>query len=171
MTEWTEKVSTKILLPKLIWSTRRFQVIGIPRWSGHCLTVIYSNIIPLNTKLFTKYLRRHPSKHIRTKDHLKSFPDASKSHKRSTNLSDRAYFRQFSDWYERHFGHSRESSGMLIPVLDKIMYHSIRMEKFTWRPTILICMLRHWPCILHKLLSVPSLNQQHSPSDFWDQGR
>ena len=31
-------------------------------------------------------------------ENLKSFPDASKSHKISTNLSDRAYFRQFSDW-------------------------------------------------------------------------
>ena len=35
----------------------------------------------VNTKFFTKYLRRHPSKHIRTKNHLKSFPDASKSQK------------------------------------------------------------------------------------------
>ena len=34
---------------------------------GHCLTVIYSNIVPLNIKLFTKYLRRHPSKQICTK--------------------------------------------------------------------------------------------------------
>ena len=41
-------------------------------------------IVPSNTKLFTKYLRRHPSKHIRTKNYLKSFPDASKSHKTST---------------------------------------------------------------------------------------
>ena len=31
-----------------------FQVMGIPRGGGHCLTVIYSNIVPLNTKLFTK---------------------------------------------------------------------------------------------------------------------
>ena len=53
--------------------SRWFQVMGIPRWCGHCLTVIYSNIVPLNTKLFTKYLRRHPSKHIHTKNHLKIF--------------------------------------------------------------------------------------------------
>ena len=32
------------------------------------------------------------------KNYLKSFPDASKSHKTSTNLSHRAYFRQFFDW-------------------------------------------------------------------------
>ena len=43
------------------------------------------------------------------KNHLKSFSDASKSHKTSTNVSDRAYFRQFSDWQEKHFGHSQES--------------------------------------------------------------
>ena len=47
--------------------TRWFQVMGIPRRGGHCLTVIYSNIVPLTTNLFTKYLRRHPSNHIRTK--------------------------------------------------------------------------------------------------------
>ena len=47
--------------------TKWFQVMGIPRWRGHCLTVIYSNIVPLNTTLFAKYLRRHPSKHICTK--------------------------------------------------------------------------------------------------------
>ena len=46
------------------------------------------------------------------KNHMKSFPDAPKSHKTSTNLSDRAYFRQFSDWWERHFGHSQESPEM-----------------------------------------------------------
>ena len=48
-------------------SSRWFQVMGISRWGGHCLTVIYSNIVPLNIKLFTKYLRRHPSKQICTK--------------------------------------------------------------------------------------------------------
>ena len=35
-------------------STGSFQVMGIPRLHGHILTVIYSNIFPLNTKLFTK---------------------------------------------------------------------------------------------------------------------
>ena len=54
--------------------TRWFQVMGFPRWGGHCLTVIYSNIVPSNIKLSTKYLRSHPSKHIRTKNNLKSFP-------------------------------------------------------------------------------------------------
>ena len=32
------------------------------------------------------------------RNHLKNFPDAFMSHKTSTNLSVRAYFRQFSDW-------------------------------------------------------------------------
>ena len=40
---------------------------GSPQRSGHRLAVIYSNTVPLNTNVFTKYLRRHPSKHIRTK--------------------------------------------------------------------------------------------------------
>ena len=65
--------------------------------------VIYSNIVPLNTKLFTKHLRRHFSKHIRTKNHLKSFSDVSNSHKTSTNLSNRAYFWEFSEWIGEAF--------------------------------------------------------------------
>ena len=55
------------MLIKFKEATRWFQVTGIPRWGGHRLAVIYSNIVPLNSKLFNKYLRRHPSKHIRTK--------------------------------------------------------------------------------------------------------
>ena len=47
--------------------TRWFQVTGIPRKGGQCLTVIYSNIVALNTRLFTKYVRRHLSKKINTK--------------------------------------------------------------------------------------------------------
>ena len=47
--------------------SRWFQVMGIPRKGGQCLAVIYSNIVALNTKLFTRYLRRHPSKKINTK--------------------------------------------------------------------------------------------------------
>ena len=43
---------------------RWFQVMGIPRKSGQCLAVIYSNIVALNTWLFTRYVRRHPSKKI-----------------------------------------------------------------------------------------------------------
>ena len=46
-----------------------------------------------------------------------SFPDASKRHKTSTNLSNRAYFRQFSDWQERHFRHSQESPGLFTEIL------------------------------------------------------
>ena len=46
--------------------TRWFQVMGIPRKGGQCLAVIYSNIAALNTKLFTRYVRRHPSKNINT---------------------------------------------------------------------------------------------------------
>ena len=48
---------------------------GIPRCGGHCLAVIYSNV---NTKLLTKYLRRHPSKHILTKKLLQVPPRAIK---------------------------------------------------------------------------------------------
>ena len=53
--------------------TRWFQVMGIPRWRGHCLTACHSNIVPLNIKLFTKYLRRHPSKHSHQKTTWKAF--------------------------------------------------------------------------------------------------
>ena len=50
-------------------------------------------------QLFTRFVRRHPSKkHLTPKSYLKSFLDASESHKTSANLSVRAYFRQFSDW-------------------------------------------------------------------------
>ena len=42
-------------------------VMGIPRKCGHCLAVIYSNIVALNTGLFTRYVRRHHSKKINTK--------------------------------------------------------------------------------------------------------
>ena len=42
---------------------------------------------------------------------MKSFLGASESHRTSANLSVRAYFRQFFDWWERHFGHSQESPG------------------------------------------------------------
>ena len=62
------KTTIKICQGKKPVPARWFQVMGIPRWGRHCLTVIYSNIVPLNTKLFTKYLRKHPSKHIRTKE-------------------------------------------------------------------------------------------------------
>ena len=47
--------------------SRCFQVMGIPRKGGQCLAVIYSSIVVLNTKLFTRYVRRHPSKKINTK--------------------------------------------------------------------------------------------------------
>ena len=47
--------------------TRRFQVMGIPRKGGQCLEVIYSNIVELNTGLFTRYVRRHLSQKINTK--------------------------------------------------------------------------------------------------------
>ena len=75
-------------------------VLNIPRCTEHTLyrVVIYSNIVPLNTKLFTKYMRRHPSKHIRTKKPPEKLSKCLQEHKTSTNLSDRAYFRKFSDW-------------------------------------------------------------------------
>ena len=47
-----------------------FQVIpghGNPQKGGQCLVVIYSNIVALNTRLFTRYVKRHPSKKINTK--------------------------------------------------------------------------------------------------------
>ena len=56
---------TRLVL--LMLSTRCFQVIGIPIKGGQCLAVIYSNIVALNTRLFTRYVRRHPSKKIDTK--------------------------------------------------------------------------------------------------------
>ena len=37
------------------------------RIGGQCLAVIYLNIVALNTILFTRYVRRHPSKKINTK--------------------------------------------------------------------------------------------------------
>ena len=40
---------------------------GIPRKDGQCLAVIYSNIVVLNTKRFTRYVKKHPSKKINTK--------------------------------------------------------------------------------------------------------
>ena len=56
-----------------------------------------------------------PVKRLTPKGYLKSFLDASESHKTSANLSVRAYFRQFSDWWETYFGHSQESPGRHIP--------------------------------------------------------
>ena len=40
---------------------------GIPRKGGQCLAVIYSNIVALNTRLFSRSVRRQPSKKINTK--------------------------------------------------------------------------------------------------------
>ena len=54
-----------------------------------------------------------PVKRLTPKIYLESFLDASESHKTSANLSVRAYFQQFSNWYETYSGHSQESPGML----------------------------------------------------------
>ena len=70
----------------------------IPRKRGQCLAVFYSNIIALNTKIFTRYLRTHYSKQIHTKKPHEKLLGVSKSHKTSVNLSDRAYFWQYIDW-------------------------------------------------------------------------
>ena len=86
---------------------------GIPRKGGQFLAVIYSNIVTLNTKLFTKYVKRHPSKKINTKKLPEKLLDASESHKTSAGLSVRAYFPQFSDWWDTYFGHSQESPGTI----------------------------------------------------------
>ena len=69
-----------------------------PETADNLLAVSYSNTVALNTGLFTRYVRRDPSKKINTKKLPESFLDASESHKTSANLSVRAYFRQFSDW-------------------------------------------------------------------------
>ena len=53
--------------PVLDNHTRWFQIMEIPKIGGQCLAVIYSNIVVLNTKLFTRYVRTHPSKKINTK--------------------------------------------------------------------------------------------------------
>ena len=39
-----------------------------PQKGGQRLAVIYSNIFGLNTRLFARYVRRHPSKRINTKE-------------------------------------------------------------------------------------------------------
>ena len=41
---------------------------GNPQESRQCSAVIYSNTVALNTKLFTRYGRKHPSKKINTKE-------------------------------------------------------------------------------------------------------
>ena len=59
---------------------------GIPRKGKQCLAVIYSNIVVLNARRLTSYVRRHPSKKIKRltpKSYLKNFSNASKSHKTS----------------------------------------------------------------------------------------
>ena len=89
------------VFPYLSWyviavNSRWFQVMGIPRKRGQCLAVIYSNIVALNTRLFTR--EGIPVKRLTPKSYLKSFLDASGSHKTSANLSVRDYFRQFPDW-------------------------------------------------------------------------
>ena len=40
---------------------RWFQVMGVPRNGGQCLSVIYLSIVPLIIENFTKYLKTHPS--------------------------------------------------------------------------------------------------------------
>ena len=104
---------------KRVCSTRWFQVMGIPRKGGQCLTVIYSNIVAWNTNFSSDMWEGIPVKRLTPKSYLKSFSDASESHKTSTNLSVRAYFRQFSDWQETYFGHSQESPGTVKGVQNK----------------------------------------------------
>ena len=52
-----------------------------------------------------------PVKRLTPKSYRKSFSDASENHKTSADLSVRAYFRQFSDWYDTYFDHSQEPPG------------------------------------------------------------
>ena len=71
---------------------------GNPQKGGQCLAVMYSNIVALNTRFFTRYVRRHPTKKINTKKLPENFLDASETHKASANMSVQIYFRQFPDW-------------------------------------------------------------------------
>ena len=57
--------------------------------------VIHSNIVALNTRLSTRYVRRHPSEKINTKSHLKSFLDTSESHETSANFPFQIAFGSF----------------------------------------------------------------------------
>ena len=43
-----------------------FQVMGTPDEVDIAWRLFIQYIVPLNIKLFAKYLRRHPNKHIRT---------------------------------------------------------------------------------------------------------
>ena len=60
-------VTAGILYKALHGGNQVFQVMSIPRKGGQCLAVIYSIIVALNTRLFTRCVRRHPSKRINTK--------------------------------------------------------------------------------------------------------
>ena len=70
-----------------------------------------------------------PVKRLTPKNYLKSFLDVSDSHKTSANLSVRAYFRQFSDWYVTYFGHSQKSPVIISlpqPFGSKLFQHNSR---------------------------------------------
>ena len=59
-----------------------------PEIGGQCLAVIYPNIVALNTRLSTRYVRRHPSKKI----NAKTLPE------KPFQMPPIVSFRQFSDW-------------------------------------------------------------------------
>ena len=82
-----------------------------------CLVVIYSNILALNTRLFTRYVRRHPSNKINTKKLPEKLVRCLREPKTSANLSVQAYFRQFSDWQEMYFGKFQKSPGYITDML------------------------------------------------------
>ena len=73
--------------------------------------VIYSKYCSLKYQTFHQVSQKTSQQTYSHQKAPESFPDALKGRKTSTNLSNRAYFRQFSDWQERHFGHSQESPG------------------------------------------------------------
>ena len=53
-------------------NSRWFQIMGIAKRSGHCLTRIYSNLSKLNVKRFITYLKSIPNKQIETNKPPKS---------------------------------------------------------------------------------------------------
>ena len=99
------------LLSELIQVSSQRYILGEAIWSWPAQVIPSHGNPQMRRTLLGGYLLKYcPVKHQtfhqvsektsqQTYSHQKtSIPDASKSHKTSTNLSDRAYFRQFSDW-------------------------------------------------------------------------
>ena len=102
---WSQLVTER--LDKICFDNRRLQDFKISlSWVKHlenCLSLMRYWIIKrlhftLNSHFSPSIWEDIPANIFAPKNHLESFPDASKSHKTSTYLSDLAYFRQFSNW-------------------------------------------------------------------------